>query len=369
MSNQKMNCIFTKLKITQMLKKSLFLFVLASCLFSLKTLLAQDIHYSQYYASPLTLNPALTGKFNGYYRATAIYRDQWRNVNGGEAVFMTPSASVDFSLLKDKLSTDALGVGAHVVFDKDGIFERYQAGVNLAYHKGLDAGNKYHLAFGLQGVYNSSSLDVNSIFADQIGLDGTIADMSMEQTNGLASSTNSFFDVNAGLLFDAKINSNITMYVGGSFLHITRPLNDFISTGSDEDNALPRRYVGHGGLDMQFNRFYVLPGFLFQINDIGNQEVNFGSTFGYDFAKDPSKDLIGFLGAWYRMGDAAIIKGGLEYNRIRLSAAYDLTLSQLRDDTNVALGKIPTAFEISMSYFGFNNPKVPQDRYLFNPRF
>ena len=70
----------------------------------------RDIHYSQYYASPLTLNPALTGKFNGYYRATAIYRDQWRNVNGGEAVFMTPSASIDFSLLKDKLSTDALGV-------------------------------------------------------------------------------------------------------------------------------------------------------------------------------------------------------------------------------------------------------------------
>ena len=61
---------------------------------------------------------------------------------------MTPSASVDFSLLKDKLSTDALGVGAHVVYDKDGIFERYQARVNLAYHKGLDRGNKYHPAFG-----------------------------------------------------------------------------------------------------------------------------------------------------------------------------------------------------------------------------
>ena len=31
---------------------------------------------------------------------------------------MTPSASVDFSLLKDKLSTGALGVGAHVVYEK-----------------------------------------------------------------------------------------------------------------------------------------------------------------------------------------------------------------------------------------------------------
>ena len=56
---------------------------------------------------------------------------------------------------------------------------------------------------------------------------------------------------------------------------------------------------------------------LFQVNDIGNQEVNFGSTFGYDFAKDPSKDVIAFLGGWYRLGDAAILKGGLEYNRVR----------------------------------------------------
>ena len=84
-----------------------------------------------------------------------------------------------------------------------------KAGLTSPYHKGLDRGNKYHLAFGLQGVYNSSSLDVNSVFADQIGLDGTIADMSMEQTNGFASSTNSFFDVNVGLLFDAQINSKL----------------------------------------------------------------------------------------------------------------------------------------------------------------
>ena len=42
-----------------MLKKFLFLSVLVGCIFSSKALQAQDIHYSQYYASPLTLNPAL----------------------------------------------------------------------------------------------------------------------------------------------------------------------------------------------------------------------------------------------------------------------------------------------------------------------
>ena len=52
---------------------------------------AQDIHFSQYYASPLTLNPALTGKFNGLWRVTGIYRDQFRNsVSQNSMAYMTP---------------------------------------------------------------------------------------------------------------------------------------------------------------------------------------------------------------------------------------------------------------------------------------
>ena len=35
---------------------------------------AQDVHYTQFYNSPLTTNPALTGVFNGSYRIGAIYR-------------------------------------------------------------------------------------------------------------------------------------------------------------------------------------------------------------------------------------------------------------------------------------------------------
>ncbi|HQU60103.1 MAG TPA: type IX secretion system membrane protein PorP/SprF, partial [Saprospiraceae bacterium] len=37
---------------------------------------AQDQHFSQFFASPLTLNPALTGTFDGKYRVAFIYRDQ-----------------------------------------------------------------------------------------------------------------------------------------------------------------------------------------------------------------------------------------------------------------------------------------------------
>jgi hypothetical protein len=57
------------------------------------SLLGQDQHFTQYYASPLTLNPALAGAFSGTYRMSLIYRDQWRNAL--TQPFATYSAAID----------------------------------------------------------------------------------------------------------------------------------------------------------------------------------------------------------------------------------------------------------------------------------
>src|SRR5678810_1107516 len=58
--------------------------------------LAQDPHFSQFFSSPLTLNPAFTGKFNGQVRAAANYRNQWPTIN---RAYETGTASVDFPIL------------------------------------------------------------------------------------------------------------------------------------------------------------------------------------------------------------------------------------------------------------------------------
>ena len=42
---------------------------------------AQDPHFSQFFSSPLTINPAFTGKFNGSFRVTGNYRNQWPTIN------------------------------------------------------------------------------------------------------------------------------------------------------------------------------------------------------------------------------------------------------------------------------------------------
>ena len=38
---------------------------------------AQDIHFTQWMFSPLNLNPAETGRFDGDYRVVGNYRSQW----------------------------------------------------------------------------------------------------------------------------------------------------------------------------------------------------------------------------------------------------------------------------------------------------
>ena len=61
---------------------------------------SQDIHYSQFYSSPLTLNPALTGVNDCTYRIAAMYRNQWQSVTDP---YQTPSISFDINNLFPKI--------------------------------------------------------------------------------------------------------------------------------------------------------------------------------------------------------------------------------------------------------------------------
>jgi len=73
------------------LKTFLLLFAIT---FSYLAVQAQDIHFSQFYMSPLNLNPALTGVMNSQVRVVGNYRNQWASVLKSNA-FSTYSASYD----------------------------------------------------------------------------------------------------------------------------------------------------------------------------------------------------------------------------------------------------------------------------------
>src|SRR5258706_15012765 len=80
---------------------------------------AQDIHYSQFYSSPLTLNPALTGINDCNYRVGAMYRSQWSSVSPDP--YQTPSISFDINnVLQRIIKKGTLSAGALLFNDKAG---------------------------------------------------------------------------------------------------------------------------------------------------------------------------------------------------------------------------------------------------------
>ncbi|HHB79921.1 MAG TPA: type IX secretion system membrane protein PorP/SprF, partial [Saprospiraceae bacterium] len=50
-----------------------------------KSLWAQDAHFSQFAAAPLEINPAMSGIFNGKFKANLNYRSQWGSIIGSDA--------------------------------------------------------------------------------------------------------------------------------------------------------------------------------------------------------------------------------------------------------------------------------------------
>ncbi len=348
--------------------KSRIIIILAALMLVGMKLNAQDIHFSQYYASPLTLNPALTGKFNGLWRVTGIYRDQFRNsVSQNSMAYMTPSGSVDFSLLKNKLKTDALGIGAVVLYDQIGGLQTMKAGLSIAYHKGLDKNNKYHLALGLQGVYGNRSINSEYTFEEELIANPTFQD---DQYIILLNKPVNSIDMNAGLLFDGQFTDWMTFYGGYSFMNILRHKDDFLATPSgDPAFETPFRHVAHAGFEFAVKKFLIIPGVLYQTT-AKTKEVNFGSTFGYKLEGKKEKSTTLFLGAWYRWDVAVIAKAGVDFENFRVTGAYDLGIAGLgRDLRNDTGASMPNAFEIAISYFGpYGNPPTA-DTYLFNPRF
>src|ERR671913_2074612 len=93
---------------------------ICTCVFLSAALLmrAQDPNFSQFFVSPLTLNPALTGKFDGLLRVAGNYRNQWPSINNA---FTTYTASIDGGILKNRIPEfDQFGLGVLALSDKSG---------------------------------------------------------------------------------------------------------------------------------------------------------------------------------------------------------------------------------------------------------
>ena len=319
---------------------------------------AQDPNFSQFFASPLTLNPALTGKFNGVVRVAGNYRNQWPAIN---AAFRTTTVSADFGMLANRIPEyDQFGAGIMGMYDINGsgVMKNSYLSGSLAYHKALDAYGYHQLGVGFSATYAQRRLDASKLnFEDELtslGFTGNTAEIF--GSNGFLNIN--YADVNAGIVYNGATNDYNNFYVGASVYHINRPKVNFQGAAF----LLNPRYTVHAGGYFPIANATTL--FLSGIQQFqaGATETLFGAAIGFTVNGDFENAIDVYAGSWYRMGDAIIPYVGLEFNSLRVGISYDVNTSRLS-----AASERRGGMELSLIYI--QKHADPNKKKLSCPRF
>lgn len=319
---------------------------------------AQDPNFSQFFASPLTMNPALTGKFDGVFRVAGNYRNQWPSINNA---YITGTASVDMGILKNRIPEgDQFGIGIMGFTDRAGngaLTSNYGA-LSVAYHKSLDENSFHQLGAGFQGTYMNKRLNSSKIvFQDQLTPFG-FTGVSSETFAGQQLNLN-YFDLNAGVFYNGSTNGYNNFYLGASMYHINRPKETFQQGGNF--TLATRTTIQAGGKIPIGNYNFIHLAANHSMQAKAHNTI-VGGSFSLNVNNDEENPTNVYLGSWYRFGDAVIPYMGLEFGEWHFGASYDVNTSQLKTASNARGG-----IEISLIYI--KKYVDPNMRKLNCPKF
>lgn len=331
-------------KITFMkLEKLLLLFI---TIISLETLSAQDIHNTLFNMSPLTLNPALTGAFEGTARIGGIYRAQDFALSSGEG-YSTPSFYIDAPIFRGFRPRDWIGVGMMFYQDNAGSLNLKTTTSQLsgAYHLAMDKKGESMLTFAVQWGSVQRSIDPSrGVYSDTyaevyggLGNQSTEDPLSAGGTGGGGGGDNqeakkSFSDIGAGVMLRSKVGDESNLELGLAYGHLTTPAYNFISGGvaGSDANKRPARITAHGRLVMPLQGKWTFePTFLFQSTSAAT-EVGLQAWAGHQINPDTKLNF----GLGYRFGDAGKFLFGVEHKDLKAAIAYDLSLSSKNQINN-----------------------------------
>ena len=314
---------------------------------------AQDIHFSQFTQSPLTVNPAPAGT-TVWIRAAMNYRTQWKAVT---VPYNTIGASFDIKTKKRWIKAsneteryrqsgdNGFGWGVNIYNDRagDGHMGTLQANGTLAYQIMLDG--KSMLALGFQGGIMQRSINFSKLYwgtqYDPTSSTGYNTALYPQGDKGIAGGDDSFIipDLSTGIMYTHKKNERymrgndqLDYTIGGAMFHALQPKYSFL--GSSE--KLYQRMVVHGTatIGIKNTSIAVVPGVMIQRQG-PNQEIFAGSLIRYMLREDSK--YTGFVkgasisaGGYYRNKDAFVGAALFEFAAYAVGVSYDFNLSGLR---------------------------------------
>ncbi|MEO7080490.1 MAG: type IX secretion system membrane protein PorP/SprF [Flavobacteriales bacterium] len=309
-------------------------FTLAWVLGVLGHAVAQDPHFTQFYAAPTYLSPAFAGT-TVQNRFALQFRDQWPSI---------PGAFVSYNLAADSyLGNLNSGIGFIATRDQAGSGGLSSTSFAFQYAYEIRLKHKVFLRPALQLGYASRSVNYSKlIFNDQLSRGGDVA--TYEYYDGRKKG---YSDIGSGLLLFTP-----QLWFGLALQHMNEPNQSLL----ESEAALPRQFNMHGGY-----RFKLRSGGMVRKN-----QQSIVAAFNYraqgkfdqlDIGAYYERDPI-FAGLWYRglplksyqpgyaNNDAISVLVGFKAGDWRFGYSYDITISRLAMNSGGA-HEITTILELA----------------------
>ena len=330
------------------------LFILASAAGLPAAALAQDIHFSQFFETPLYRNPALAGIVDGDIRVQSVYRSQW---NSAANAYKTVSLNAEYKL--PVKNDDYVTLGLQVFHDRAG-----STGLNtthvlpaLNYHKSLSTDRNRYLSFGFMGGLVQRTIDRSSIKTTstyQTGYDGETALIPQYK----------YFDGSAGVSFNTQLGENErnNLVIGVAYHHFNKPRNSFYN---DANSTVQAKWVYSADIKLAVNESAFVTMYSDHVRQGSYRETISGLLYGLKIGPyTETPDYILQAGAFLRWGDAVIPTLQMDYRPFAVSLSYDINISRLAAATNGRGG-----YELSVKYIGFLNRDNSSANAVRCPRF
>jgi type IX secretion system PorP/SprF family membrane protein len=340
--------------------------VLLFPLLSGKIMSAQDPSFSQFFSSPLNINPALTANINEKWRVISNYRNQWI---GPANPYTTGTVSFDTKIFQNVTGNyvdenTRVGVGGMLMYDqsaagalkstygsfnvsgnirlmkKEG-YEQNGARIRHISKIKMDESAEQRLGVGIGLIYGSKRLDFSKLnFGEQFTGNGF--DSNLPTGEDALSRMKPYFSTSAGLLY-SYIKDNTNFDFGVAAFHFNKPKQTFVE---DPNQFLATRYVVHSNFETLLTDQVILnTNGIYQYQS-GASYFSIGGALGYIMSSE-DKDIIVNAGLWYWSHNAVIPYVGFTYGTFQVGATYDLTISKLNEAAQRS-----NTFELSLIFRG-----------------
>ncbi|SKA11009.1 PorP/SprF family type IX secretion system membrane protein [Sediminibacterium ginsengisoli] len=305
-----------------------FTIYMSLCLVLTAKTYAQDPHFSHYFNSAFSINPASTGKNVDDWRATAVFRSQWWGAYSEP--YNTTSIAVEKGFTAGLAQKSTFGLGISLLNDASngGLLKNNYAGLHAAYHLALDKNGDQQLGMGISGIYANRLLNLNMFeYQSQFG------SMGFQRTapsyDVPVIDNRKYVDFNVGMIYSNR-KANSGYYLGAALFHAAKPVQGAFK---NSNYSLDQRYSFQGGI-----QWYAKNGNEFAISGLldvqgGNKVFTAGAVYRMKMHTTAVETFN--LGLWNRFGDACYPYVGVQGKKWLIGISYDIVTSKINDYNSV----------------------------------